>query len=53
MLDFAIRDCLESPQTSGHIRGARELIEQQFSFEQRISKVARIYDSLGFQTAGR
>jgi len=51
MLDFAIRDCLDSPQTLQQTRGARALIEQQFSFDQRISKVAGIYDSLGFQTA--
>jgi glycosyltransferase involved in cell wall biosynthesis len=51
MLDFAIRDCLDSTQTLQQTRGARALIEQQFSFDQRISKVAGIYDSLGFQTA--
>jgi hypothetical protein len=49
MLDFAIRDCLDSLHTHAQIRGARELIEQQFSFDRRIQKVAGIYDSLGAQ----
>jgi glycosyltransferase involved in cell wall biosynthesis len=45
-LDSAVAECLEGSQTDLQVRGARELIENQFSFDRRMQRIAGIYDSL-------
>jgi glycosyltransferase involved in cell wall biosynthesis len=46
MLDSAIAECLEGSHTDPQVRSARELIENQFSFDRRMQRIAGIYDSL-------
>ena len=45
-LDSAVAECLEGSHTDPKVRGARELIENQFSFDRRMQRIAGIYDSL-------
>lgn len=45
-LDFYVKDCLYGNAACNLVRNARMLIEERFSFEHRIGKVAGIYDSL-------
>ena len=51
MLDSAVAECLEGSLTDPQVRGARELIENQFSFDRRMQRIAGIYDSLDWRSA--
>ena len=53
MLDSAVAECLEGSHTDPQVRGARELIENQFSFDRRMQRIAGIYDSLFTPVVGR
>lgn len=45
-LDLNVKACLDGDTTGNVVRNARTLIEERFSFEHRIRKVADIYNSL-------
>jgi glycosyltransferase involved in cell wall biosynthesis len=49
MLDSAVAECLQGRQTYPKVREARELIENQFSFDRRMQRIAEIYDSLAWR----
>jgi len=49
MLDSAVAQCLAGSHTDPQVRGARELIENHFSFDRRMQRIAGIYDSLAWR----
>jgi glycosyltransferase involved in cell wall biosynthesis len=51
ILDSAVAECLEGSHTDPQVRGARELIENQFSFDRRMQRIAGIYDSFDWRSA--
>ena len=46
MLDLAIRDCLSGDSTLQMVQSAKQMIEQDFSFEKRMQRIAALYDSI-------
>jgi glycosyltransferase involved in cell wall biosynthesis len=49
MLDSALAECLEGSHTVPRVYGAKELIQNQFSFDRRMKRIAGIYDSLAWR----